>query len=217
MFKNYKLKLLISFVVLFGAAFVCSSSKDDSKKDDTKKEDTKKENIFSADKPFKIKMKVENQDLDKPGFEVRLNYYKYGRRIKVFSEAVMFGKVMESYTYYENELSDTVYTVHKKSSGTTGKMESKKEYTCENCDGMLQSLAAIDIKIKKLPKAGSEVILSLPCDKYSSSDNQYRISVFKNSIPLKVAFGNTEIVAEEIVNDESIDESNMVPPNDIVH
>ena len=45
---NYKLKLLISFLVLFGVAFVCSSSKDE-KKDDTKKEDTKKEDTKSSD------------------------------------------------------------------------------------------------------------------------------------------------------------------------
>lgn len=44
---NYKLKLIIAFLVVFGMAYVCSSSKDDSKKEttkeDTKKEDTKKE------------------------------------------------------------------------------------------------------------------------------------------------------------------------------
>jgi len=39
---NYKLKLLITLMVMFGLAFVCSSSKDD-KKEDTKKEDTQKE------------------------------------------------------------------------------------------------------------------------------------------------------------------------------
>lgn len=49
MLKNYKLKLLISFLVLFGAAFVCSSSKDDTKKEDTKKEDTKKEDTKKED------------------------------------------------------------------------------------------------------------------------------------------------------------------------
>ena len=45
---NYKLKLLIAFMVVFGLAFVCSSSKDD-KKEDTKKEDTKKEETKKED------------------------------------------------------------------------------------------------------------------------------------------------------------------------
>jgi hypothetical protein len=42
--KNYKFKLLVALVVMFGLAFVCSSNKESSdKKEDTKKEDTKKE------------------------------------------------------------------------------------------------------------------------------------------------------------------------------
>ncbi|RPI18528.1 MAG: hypothetical protein EHM58_04955 [Ignavibacteriae bacterium] len=44
---NYKLKLIIAFLVVFGMAYICSSSKDDTKKEqtkeETKKEDTKKE------------------------------------------------------------------------------------------------------------------------------------------------------------------------------
>ena len=45
---NYKLKLFITILVMFGAAFVCSSSKDD-KKEETKKEDTKKEDTQKPD------------------------------------------------------------------------------------------------------------------------------------------------------------------------
>jgi hypothetical protein len=45
---NYKLKLFITILVMFGVAFVCSSSKDD-KKEDTKKEDTKKEDTKKED------------------------------------------------------------------------------------------------------------------------------------------------------------------------
>jgi hypothetical protein len=48
MLVNYKLKLLITFLVMFGVAFVCSSSKDD-KKEETKKEDTKKEDTKKED------------------------------------------------------------------------------------------------------------------------------------------------------------------------
>jgi hypothetical protein len=50
---NYKLKLLIAFLVVFGMAYICSSSKDDkkedTKKEDVKKEDTKKEDIKKED------------------------------------------------------------------------------------------------------------------------------------------------------------------------
>jgi hypothetical protein len=49
----YKLKLVLAFLIVFGVAFVCSSSKDDkkeeTKKEDTKKEETKKEDSKSSD------------------------------------------------------------------------------------------------------------------------------------------------------------------------
>lgn len=48
---NYKFKLLVSFLVIFGLAFVCSSNKENTtdKKDDTKKEETKKEETTKSD------------------------------------------------------------------------------------------------------------------------------------------------------------------------
>lgn len=49
MLFNYKLKLLIAVLVIFGLAFVCSSNKESTteKKEDTKKEETKKEDTKS--------------------------------------------------------------------------------------------------------------------------------------------------------------------------
>jgi hypothetical protein len=45
---NYKLKLIIAFLVVFGMAYVCSSSKDD-KKEEVKKEETKKDDVNRED------------------------------------------------------------------------------------------------------------------------------------------------------------------------
>lgn len=52
MLSNYKLRLFIAFLVIFGFGYICSSSKDDkkeeTKKEDTQKEDTKKEETKSS-------------------------------------------------------------------------------------------------------------------------------------------------------------------------
>jgi hypothetical protein len=51
MSNNYKFKLLISVLVIFGLAFICSSNKETTtdKKEDTKKEETKKEETKTED------------------------------------------------------------------------------------------------------------------------------------------------------------------------
>jgi len=75
MLNNYKLKLVITLLVMFGLAFVCSSSKDD-KKEDTKKEDTKKEDTKKED------TKDSKSDMYIPGAKLYfVEEYRDGREI----------------------------------------------------------------------------------------------------------------------------------------
>ena len=78
---NYKLKLVLTILVIFGVAFVCSSSKDD-KKEDTKKEDTKKEDTKKEETTKTDETKTSGGDQYIPGAKLYfVEEYKDGEEI----------------------------------------------------------------------------------------------------------------------------------------
>ncbi|MGH2574076.1 MAG: hypothetical protein ACRDFC_00070 [Ignavibacteria bacterium] len=196
--------LMLSFIVIHGCG----------KKDDTSKTDGKTESKtpgdisdFSPDKPFNVEFEVAGTMTGK------INGYYAGKKARIESTMSIQGQKMSSTAYSDGEM---VYIVSEIAGIKTGmKMDAKKYAEMSSKKEGQVDITSFKDRLKDYSKEGTEEILGKKCDIYKSKDGSHKISVYKETIPLKFDFGKMTFTATKVETDVKVTDDMFTPPSDV--
>lgn len=203
------LKIIVAVfltVVLISCGKDQKSSGDKSK--DSKTEDKSSNDSFSPDKAFHVKFEISGN------MTGTIDAYYYQKQARIENHMNMNGMQVVSTAYTNN---DVIYTVSEVGGKKMGfKMDAKK-YAEESGkkEGQFDMTSFKDKLKTDYNKTGTEEILGKTCDIYESKDGKYKLSIYKETVPLKFDFGKMKFVATAFEQDVKVTDDMFTPPKDV--
>lgn len=215
--NKFNLSLLIA-IMLFGFVMGCgkkegTTEKTDGKTDSRTDTKTSSSDDVSADKPFKVEFEIKGNDKMKG----TLTGIYFKDRCKTTSHMNTAGMEMEASAYVPND--GFVYIVSSVAGMKKGIKYDRKKFADES--GKKEDNVDISTwkdKLNEMNKVGEEEILGKKCTIYEAKDKKYKISVYKETIPLKFYMGDKMTMeATKLETDIKVDDTTFTPPSDITY
>lgn len=196
------LVMLLIVMIVFGCA-----KKEDSTSSDKKTETMTGDIEISPDNPFEVDFDI------KGNINGTVNAIYWGKKARVNNVMILGGENTKTTSYTDGS---TVYVVTEFGGKKMGMKMDAKTYSKNNDkkDGEFD-LTTFREKLKEYDKVGKEIILDKECDIYKSKDGDYKISVYKETIPLKFDMGEVVMVATKMNPNVKVTDEMFIPPKDV--
>ncbi len=192
----------VSFIIA-GCGGKKDSTKTDSKTESTDVSDIKQGQTFEV--TFDIKGNVTGT----------MDAIYADKKARIKSNMNVHGQNMTSTSYMDGQM---VYIVSEIGGMKTGmKMDSKKYAESTGKKEGQYDVTSFKDHLKDYDKVGTEEILGRKCDIYQSKDGKFKISVYKETIPLKFDFGTMSFVATKLDTDVKVSDDTFTPPKDVTY
>lgn len=200
------LNILVILLIFFSLIYFTSCGKKETSETE-KKTETGNVSEFNPDKPFHVIYEVKG---DITGTVDAIYSLKKSR---ITSNMDMKGQKITSTAYTDGQM---VYVVSEIAGMKTGmKMDAKKyaEQSGKN-EGQFD-ISSFKERLKDYDKVGTEEILGRKCDIYQSKDGKFKMSIYKEALPLKFDFGKMTFIATKIETDVKVTDDMFTPPQDV--
>lgn len=205
MLKEKSFSVLVITLTLFSIIYLTSCGKKGSEQPGGKTESGDVSDI-SLDKPFRVVFDVKG---DITGSVDAIYSIKKSR---IMSDMNMKGQSIKSTAYADGQM---VYVVSEIGGMKTGMKMDAKNYAEQSGKEGRWDISSFKEHLREYDKVGTEEILGKKCDIYQSKDGKFKLSVYRETVPLKFDFGTMTFVATKIEPEIKVTEETFTPPSDV--
>jgi hypothetical protein len=203
-------KLISLFIILSLFVIGCgkkeSTSTDKKEEQKTESKDGDLKDMITKETPFSVSFDITGQ------MNGQMTAIYKGKKAKVDYTMEMGNQKMVSNMYMDGEY---VYMVSDIAGMKTGmKMNAAKWKEKFGKDSKEIDITSFRDQLSKYEKVGTEEVLGKKCDIYKMSEG-HTISVYKETIPLKMVMGKTTMIATKYDIDIKVSDDIFTPPSDI--
>jgi hypothetical protein len=203
---NKKISLHIYSTLFFVCLFLLVLLNSCGKKESSKTE-TGDVGEFSADKPFHVIYEI------KGNVTGTIDAIYSLKKSRTISNMDMKGQKITSTTYTDGQMVYMVSEIGGMKMGT--KMDVKKYSEQSGKKEGQYDISSFKERLKEYDKVGTEKILGRKCDIYQSKDGKFKMSIYKEALPLKFDFGTMAFTATKIETDVKVSDDTFNPPQDV--
>ena len=207
---KFKIAVLFMLILSLTLLYSCGKKDDGTKSGDNKdsKSDSKKDEGISFDKPIHVEFKIAGSVTG------TLNAIYFQKKARSESTYETGGRKMSATGYFDG--GEYMYMVTDFGGQKMG-MKIKKDEMGKKED-QIDALTFKD-KLKEMDKIGTEEIIGRKCDIYKTKDGKTQMSIYKETIPLKISNGEGKMVMEatKLETDVKVDDNTFTPPSDVTY
>jgi len=207
MLTGKSLKVIQIVLLMFCVAYLTSCGKKNSEQPGGRTE-TGDVSDINPERPFRVIFDV------KGGMTGTVDAVYSAEKSRIMSVMNMNGQSVKSTAFTDGQM---VYVVSEIGGMKTGMKMNAKKYSEQSGKEGRWDISSFKDHLKEYQKVGTEEILGKRCDIYQSKDGKFKMSVYKEILPMRFDFGTMQFVATKIEPDIKVDADTFTPPNDVTY